>query len=447
MSAVFAAGLRLDAREWTGAPGPGVVAVPELDGVLSTRDSELTAASADFGNRVHHRPLAVLRPGSAADIAAIVRFGRGCGLAVVPRGSGHSVDGQAQIRGGIVVDMSSLAAVHSCGPDGISVDTGATWSAVVAATLARGLVPPVLPDYLELTVGGTLAAGGIGGASHRYGCQADNVRDLEVVTPDGELIACSPTRNADLFDAVRGTQGEHGIITRATLELMPAPSAARRYLLSYSDLGAFLADQRRLIANQRFDHLLGQARHAGRAGWEYLLEAVRTYTPPQEPDDRALLDDLSHDRRSETAETSGYADFLHRLDPLVADLRSTGSWQQDPHPRCNVLLPGRHAEAIISGELSGCEPADIGEGGSVLIYAIPTARLAAPQMPKAQDPVTVVFGVQRTAPLGDPGTVERMRRANAELSATTKLLGGAGYSDLTGYHEALREGRPAAHAR
>jgi hypothetical protein len=40
----------------------------------------------------------------------------------------------------------------------------------------------------------------------------------------------------------------------------------------------------------------------------------------------------------------------------------------------------------------------------------------------------------------------RMRRANAELRATTMLLGGAGYSDLTEYHEALREGRPAAHA-
>jgi len=441
MSAVLATGLRLGARVWTGASGPGVATVPELDGVLSTRDGDLAAASADFGNQVHQRPLAVLQPGSAADIAAIVRFGRYCGLAVVPRGSGHSVDGQAQIPGGIVVSMTSLASVHSCGPDTISVDAGAPWSAVVAATLAEGLAPPVLPDFLELTVGGTLAAGGIGGASHRHGCQADNVRDLDVVTPEGELVTCSPTRNAGLFDAVRGAQGEHGIITRATLELMPAPGSARRYLLSYSDLGAFLADQKRLIADQRFDHLLGQARHAGRAGWEYVLEAVRTYTPPQEPDDRALLDGLSHDRRSETAETSGYADFLHRLDPLVAGLRSAGSWQRDPHPRCNVLLPGRHAEAIILGSLSGCDPADIGAGGSVLIYAIPTQRLAAPRMPKAQDPVTVVFGIQRTAPAGDPGTLARMRRANAELRATTKLLGGAGYSDFTGHHQSRIEAR------
>jgi FAD/FMN-containing dehydrogenase len=439
MSAVPPAGLRLGTREWTDTTGPGIVSLPVLDGVLSTRDSDLAAAAADFGNWIQHRPLAVLQPGTSADIAAIVRFGRECGLTVVARGSGHSVDGQSQIQDGITVSMRSLARIDRCGPDEISVDAGATWNAVVAATLRQGLVPPVLPDYLELTAGGTLAAGGIGGTSHRYGCQADNVRDLDVVTPDGELVSCSPTRNAELFDAVRGTQGQHGIITRATLALVPAPSAARRYLLTYHDVGTFLADQRRLIADQRFDSVLGQACHAGPAGWQYILEAMRAFTPPQQSDDRALLAGLSHDRGSERIETSGYRDFLHRLEPLEAELRSVGSWQRHPHPRCTLLLSGRHAEAIIAGELDASGPQDIGYGGSVLIYAIPTARLVAPRMPKAQDPVTVVFGVQRTAPPGDLDTLERMRQANTALTATVTLLGGTGYSNLTDYHKRLRD--------
>jgi cytokinin dehydrogenase len=436
------AGLQLGNRERAGGLGSAEAALPGLDGVLSTSDSDLTAASADFGNWIRHRPRAVLRPGSAADVAAIVRFGRQHGLAVVARGSANSVGGQAQIRDGISVSMRSLAGIHRCGPDAISVQAGASWSAVAAATLSKGLIPPVLPDFLELTVGGTLSAGGIGGTSHRYGCQADNVRDLDVVTPAGELVSCSPTRNPDLFDAVRGTQGEHGIITRATLEQMPAPHAARRYLLSYRDFGAFLADQRQLIADQRFDHLLGQARHTG-TGWEYVTEAVCTYRPPAEPDDRALLDGLSHDRTREHAETLGFRDFLHRLDPLVAELRSTGSWQRQPHPRCNVLLPGRHAPAIILGVLDASEPEDIGSGGSVLIYAIPTERLAAPNMPKARDPLTVVFGLQRTAPLGDLATLRWMRQDNDALRAVATLLGGVGYSDVTDYHKARRQGRRA----
>ncbi|MEV8513809.1 FAD-binding protein [Dactylosporangium sp. NPDC051484] len=434
MSFVSVAGLRAGAREWTSTAGPGIVAVPNLDGVLSTHDDDLAGASTDFGNRVRRRPLAVLRPRTAADVAAIVRFGRECGVPVVARGSGHSVEGQAQVRDGIVVDMGSLAEIHDSGPDRISADAGARWSAVVAATLPKGLAPPVLPDYLELSVGGTLSVGGVGGASHRYGSQADNVLDLDVVTPLGELLTCSPTRDAALFDAVRATQGRYGIITRATMALAPAQRTARRHLLSYHDLGAFLADQRRLIGDRRFDHVLGHAR-PGPTGWTYVLEVVSTYTPPRRPDDRALLADLAHERGSEESETSGYGDFLGRLAPFEARLRAVGAWQHHPHPRCNVLLPGRHAQAVIAGELGGTGPGDIGDGGSVLINAIPTARLQAPYMPNVNDPVTVLFGMQRTAPPGDTGVLERMLRANAALRASAVILGGADYAGATAHHD------------
>jgi FAD/FMN-containing dehydrogenase len=53
----------------------------------------------------------------------------------------------------------------------VVVDAGAKWSEVLAATLPQGLTPPVLTDYLELSVGGTLVVGGIGGTTSRYGMQ------------------------------------------------------------------------------------------------------------------------------------------------------------------------------------------------------------------------------------------------------------------------------------
>ena len=68
------------------------------------------------------------------------------------------------------------------------VGAGATWRAVLGATLARGLTPPVLTNYLGLSVGGTLAVGGIGGTSSRYGMQTDNVLALDVVTGDGREL-------------------------------------------------------------------------------------------------------------------------------------------------------------------------------------------------------------------------------------------------------------------
>ncbi|PNG23850.1 FAD-linked oxidase [Streptomyces cahuitamycinicus] len=408
-------------------PGGSAVRIPSLRGVLSTRDADLDAVARDFGNRVHHRPLAVLRPADPADVAAVVRFGRDCGLAVVPRGAGHSVDGQAQAKDGIVVDLSSLAAVHELGPDWIRVEAGARWSAVVAATLPCGLAPPVLPDYLELSVGGTLSVGGLGGASHQYGCVADNVLELEVVTPEGTLLTCSPTRNAELFDAVRASQGQHGIMTGVTLALTEARSTARRYLLGYRDLGAFLADQQRLTEDRRFDHVAGQARHEG-PGWLFVLEAMKAFVPPNEPDDRDLLDHLAYQRGTEVIETTGYEAFLQRLAPFEASMRALGSWQRHPHPRCNVLLPGRHAEVIISETLDNLPPEDLGVGGSVLIYPVPTACLAAPRMPKAHDATTVLFGVQRTAPPGDRAALDHMRRSNAALRMRAQRAGGASYS-------------------
>jgi cytokinin dehydrogenase len=104
------------------------------------------------------------------------------------------------VRGGIVADMSRLRSIGPVRGDRVVVEAGAKWSELLARTLARGKTPPVLTDYLELSVGGTLAVGGVGGTSMSLGVQTDHVLQLEVVTGDGELVTCSATRNADLFD-------------------------------------------------------------------------------------------------------------------------------------------------------------------------------------------------------------------------------------------------------
>ncbi|MEV6908586.1 FAD-binding protein [Amycolatopsis sp. NPDC051071] len=397
-------------------PGRGAVALPELAGTLSVRERDLADAERDFGGHVHRRPLAVAFPATAVDVAALVRFGRTHGIPVVPRGAGHSVDGQALVSDGIAIDMSTLKEVRPVDQDRISVDAGARWRAVVDTSLRDGTVPPVLPDYLELSVGGLLSTGGFGGASHRYGSQADNVHDLDVVTPDGELVTCSPTTNPELFDAVRGTQGRHGIITRATVALTRAPSTVWWHRLTYHDLGAYLGDQRRLVDELRFDHVDGQARFVD-GHWRFILEAVSTRSPP--------IDDLACDS-AEIIEAA-YREFADRILPIEARSRSTGSWYH-PHPRANVLLPGKHAETVLTEAFAELTPELLGTGGSVLLYLFPTARVQAPNVPKARDPYTVLFGVQRTSPPGDFVALQRMREANAALHATARRLGGASYA-------------------
>jgi FAD/FMN-containing dehydrogenase len=333
---------------------------------------------------------------------------------VVPRGQGHSVAGQAQAPGGIVLDLRGLDEVFAVAPDRVVVGAGARWSQVLAATLPYGRTPPVLTDYLELSVGGTLSVGGIGGTTHRYGLQTDQVLELDVVTWDGAVHTCAPTRNRELFDAVRAGHGRHGIIVRSTLALVPAPARIRRHHLHYPALGPFLAAQRRLIAEGRFDHVTGQAQLTD-GTWQYVLDAASfgTDVPPTV--------DLGH--ATEEVEDLDYAAFANRMAPTETLLRELGAWHH-PHPWLNLFLPGSRAEHVIA---TGLTSADIGETGVVLISAFLTDRIATPGVRLPSESRAVLFALLRTAPPDAPDTLREMLDANAAIQALALAAGGSVY--------------------
>jgi FAD/FMN-containing dehydrogenase len=104
----------------------------------------------------------------------MVRFCRSIGIRIGARGQAHTTYGQAQVQDGVVIEMRALNRIHCLQSDYASVDAGLTWRDLLCATVVRGLTPPVLTDYLPLTVGGTLSIGGISGTSYRNGAQVDN---------------------------------------------------------------------------------------------------------------------------------------------------------------------------------------------------------------------------------------------------------------------------------
>jgi FAD/FMN-containing dehydrogenase len=185
-------------------------------------------------------PRAVLTPASSADIAAAVRSAPTQKLQVAARGQGHSTYGRCMVADGIIIDMRRLNTIDEIDAGRVVVGAGATWKSVLEATLVQGLTPPVLTNYLNLSVGGTLAVGGIGGTSSRFGMQTDQVLELDVVTGDGRELKCSRDSNPDLFEAMRGGLAQCGIVTRATLALTRAPDRVRRYQLFYPDLPRWL---------------------------------------------------------------------------------------------------------------------------------------------------------------------------------------------------------------
>ena len=84
----------------------------DLSGDLYFDDAALQAAADDFGHVVHKRPVGLLRPGAAQDIAKLLQFANRQGLKVAMRGQGHSFFGQTQVEGGVVINSSSLNAVR-----------------------------------------------------------------------------------------------------------------------------------------------------------------------------------------------------------------------------------------------------------------------------------------------------------------------------------------------
>ena len=417
----------------------------DLAARLLDDDASLSEAADDWGHMVHQRPRAVVRPRSREELVAIVEHARAQGLKLAARGRGHSVLGQAQAEDGLVLDMRSLNAIASIDSDSDSVwvEGGASWRELLELSLAKGLAPPVLTDYLDLSVGGTLSVGGLGSQTFRAGLQVDNVLELEVVTGEGEVSSCSATDKRELFDLVRGGLGQFGLISRARLRLEPTPPMARFTRLLYSELEPFLADMFELtraarctcvegfalpnspegVAQVTGDAFPDAALPVGEGAWIYMIEVVQTFAPGEEPDSSALPETALGGGRHQM--DLPYAAYLARLDLVEAALREVGLWAA-PHPWIDVFVPRSAAPEFLRDELAATSPMDV--AGPVLIYAFNRAPIAAPNIPLPASEEFVLFALLRNAVPPTPERAQELMRANARLYAHCLELGGTGYA-------------------
>jgi FAD/FMN-containing dehydrogenase len=403
--------------------------LPPLSGVLYTDNTTLTAAADDFGHILHRQPIAVLKPGSIEDIIRIIQFGRTHNIKIAARGQGHSTYGQSQVEAGVVIDMSTLNKIHSIGADRAIVEAGVVWSQLLQQTLKQGLTPPVLTDYIELSIGGTLAVGGIGGATHRYGVQVDNVWELQVVTGEGKLETCSKIQNRDLFEAVLAGLGQCGIIVQATIKLIVAATNARVFLLFYNDLATFTRDQRLLVSDERFkrfNYVEGQVVPNSNGGWRYMLEVAYFYSSTATPNNNVLLAGLNYIRGTEQIEDKSYFDFLNRLADTVAYLKSIGVWSY-PHPWLNLFVPSSAVESFVDEVVSTLTAADTGQG-PILLYPVKTNRFRLPLFRVPREEIVFLFAILRTAAPPEDAVVTRMLSDNRRLFEQNRDLGGYRYS-------------------
>jgi len=324
------------------------------------------------------------------------------------------------VDGGVVVDLGALDGIAVAGGTA-TVGGGARWDDVAREALRSGHLPPVLPDYLGLSVGGTLSVGGISGASFRCGAQVDNVASLTVVTGTGDLVTCSEAEEPALFEAVLAGLGQCGIIVEVVLRLVEVSPAVDVYRLAYSDLATMMFDLSGPAIDGRFEYAQGIVAPIpdGGEGWDASIEAV---APAASRPGEVLLG-LHHLSKLESVERMPRWDWTNRVAERVTALQLAGLWT-NPHPWLDLFVPASAVDGVLARILASLSVESL-EPLRILVYPLRPARSGRPLLRLPEDETAFLVDVLSIAPKGADPTP--WLQSNRRLFEQTRHLGGTVY--------------------
>ncbi len=410
--------------------------LPALTGALHVDPGARELMARDAGGLVSKLPGAVLRPRSADDVANMVALCRRHAVKVVARGQAHTTFGQAQVEGGLLIDMRSLNRIHHIDRDVIDVDAGATWRVVLEATAAQGRTPPVLTGYQGLTVGGTLSVSGISGAAYKRGPQVEHVLELELVTGEGRRLICSPCEHRELFEAALGGLGRCAVIVRAKLRLVKAPAHVQVATLTFDTASGLLKAMRELVRSAELDSLSANIFPLGSSGARYELNALR-YSGSEHP---AALDEMlasvSGERAPRGYAELSYLDHCLQVDRLLERLEVTRGWEGLAHPWFDAFLPDSSFERFLGAVIPQLDPqSDVGPPalgalGQIHVFPLLTRHLTRPLLRVPDEPLVYLFDILTSAHehAVDSAYRRRMIERNCALFERAQAVGGTRYN-------------------
>ncbi|MFM1744358.1 MAG: hypothetical protein RLZZ630_295 [Bacteroidota bacterium] len=200
--------------------------------VLAATD-ERTSYGSDETEDLHFMPAVVVFPGSADEIASILKLANRDRIPVTPRGAGTGLSGGAlPVNGGIVLCTERLNRILEIDERNLqaTVEPGVINQVFRDAVEAKGLFyPPDPASRGSCFLGGNLAENAGGPKAVKYGTTKDYVLNCEVVLPTGEIIwtGANTLKNStgyNLTQLVVGSEGTLGIITRIVFRLIPLPT-------------------------------------------------------------------------------------------------------------------------------------------------------------------------------------------------------------------------------
>ncbi len=265
------------------AAHPGAAALAEgFASDLFLTDPDLIAPlTRDRTGSYVGEPVAVVRPRSTAELAAVMRRCRSLGLGVVPQGGltglvGGAVSGDVERE--VLVLLDRMDAVRSVDPVGFAlvVEAGCVLETAKRAADAQDMLLPItFGAEGSCRIGGVVATNAGGFNVLRYGMTRDLVLGLEVVLPDGRIwnglrTLRKDNRGYDLKQLFVGAEGTLGIVTAAAFKLFPKPARVETALIglrSAEDAMALYA-----LARRRCSDLLSAFELMTRDGYALGLE-------------------------------------------------------------------------------------------------------------------------------------------------------------------------------
>lgn len=190
-------------------------------------------------------PSAVVRACTEKEISEILKYANEQKLPVTPRGSGTGlVGGGVAVEHGIMLDLSLMNKILELDEENltITVEPGVLLMDLAEYVEGRGFFYPPDPGEKSATIGGNISTNAGGMRAVKYGVTRDYVRGLRMVLPTGEPIelggkVVKNSSGYDIKDLIIGSEGTLGIVTEATLKLLPLPEKTVSLLVPFPTLG------------------------------------------------------------------------------------------------------------------------------------------------------------------------------------------------------------------
>jgi len=187
----------------------------------------------DWMGKYHGAPLAVVRPGSVAEVAACVKLAAAAGVAVVPVGGNTGLVGGTMTTDGLMISLERMNRIRELrGPARLVIaEAGVVLQRLHEAAEAEGLYFPLwFGARGSAMLGGALSTNAGGSNVLRYGSTRGLCLGLEVVLADGRVLNLmselhKDNSGYDLKQMFIGAEGTLGIITAAVMKLVPKPLA------------------------------------------------------------------------------------------------------------------------------------------------------------------------------------------------------------------------------